>query len=87
MQNEFLLIHMRVLINMIHALRVERGRSSLQSMDLVALFEQKLGQIRAVLASCPGDQGFAHDFIFTYLVLNARTWGIQTYLRVSQDRL
>ena len=29
-------------------------------MDLVALVEQEFGQIRAVLAGDPGDEGFFH---------------------------
>ena len=41
---------------MIDAVGVERRCAALDAVDLVALLEQKLGQIRAVLARDAGDQ-------------------------------
>lgn len=51
---------MRVLIEVIDTIRVERGRPSFDAMDLVSLFEQELGQICPILASDPSDQRSFH---------------------------
>ena len=42
---------MAVLVDVFNTASVERGRPSDDTVDLVALGEQELGQIRAVLAS------------------------------------
>ena len=47
---------MRVVIEMIDAAGVERRRAALDAVDDIALAEQKLGKIGAVLAGDAGDQ-------------------------------
>ena len=39
--------------------RVERARAAHHAVDLVALLEQDLGEVRAVLARDPGDERLA----------------------------
>jgi hypothetical protein len=58
---------MRILVDMVHTLRVERGRTALDTVDDVAFFKQKFGEVRAVLsgdASDEGDFGLGHVFTF-----------------------
>ena len=51
----------RVLVDVVDALGVERGRAADQPVHLVALREQQLGEVRAVLAGDAGDQsGLGH---------------------------
>jgi len=45
-----------LVIEMIDALGVERGRAALDAVHLVALGEQKLGEIGAILAGDARDQ-------------------------------
>jgi hypothetical protein len=47
---------MRILIEMIHPARVERGGSALDPVNLVTLSEQELGQISAILSGDACDQ-------------------------------
>jgi hypothetical protein len=49
---------MRILIKMIHALGVERGRTALETVDLVTLLKEEFGEVRTVLAGDTCDQGF-----------------------------
>jgi hypothetical protein len=44
-----------VLIEVVNPVRVEEGGAALDSVNLIAFFEQKFGQIRAVLAGDAGD--------------------------------
>jgi hypothetical protein len=55
---------MGILIKVIHPCRVEGRRSPLYTMNLVALVEKKLGEIRSVLSGNTGDQRnfFCHSF-------------------------
>src|SRR3712207_3129503 len=57
---------MRVVIDVIDAVRVEQARPAHDAVHLVALGEQKLGQIRAVLPGDAGDQSpLLHVFSLT----------------------
>ena len=61
MQNEVLVLHVRVFVDVVHALRVERGSAALDAVNLVALGKKKLRQVRAVLARDAGDEGFLNQ--------------------------
>ena len=50
----------RILVQMIDAVGVERGGAALDAVNLVALVEQQLRQVGAVLAGDAGDQGSFH---------------------------
>jgi hypothetical protein len=43
-------------VEMLDARRVERGRAADEAMDFVALTEEKLGEVGAVLAGDTGDE-------------------------------
>lgn len=47
----------RVFVQMLDTARVERGRSTDDAMDFVALFQQELGQVRTVLTRHTCDEG------------------------------
>jgi hypothetical protein len=49
-----------VAVERIDALRVERRGAADETVDLVPLVEQLLGEVRAVLAGDPGDDGALH---------------------------
>src|SRR5690606_23923792 len=60
-EDEPLVLLMRVLVEVLDAPGVERGRAALDAVDDIALVEQQLAQIGPVLARDPGDQcDFAH---------------------------
>jgi hypothetical protein len=46
--------------DVIYTIGVKTRRTTLEAMDLVAFREQKLGQVRTILASTACDQGFFH---------------------------
>ena len=52
--------NMRVFINRIDPSRIERTRSSNNAVDLIALPEKKLCQIRSILPCNAADQRFFH---------------------------
>ena len=54
------ILDMWILVNVIHPLGIEATRATLDAMDDIAFFKQKLGQIRAVLAGDSRDEG---DFL------------------------
>ena len=65
-QKKFDAFDMRVLIQVVDALGVERGRAPLHAMHDIALAEQKLGQIGAILTGHAGDQGdLLNDMVST----------------------
>ena len=64
MQDEVLFLDVRVLINMINPLRIERGRPTLDAVHLIALLKQKLGKIGAVLTRDASDQRFLFYIIY-----------------------
>ena len=76
MQLEAGVIDMRILINMIHALGVQRRGTPLDAMHLVALLKQKFSKVGAVLAGHTGDEGtFAHGISSTNLRVNTELLG------------
>jgi hypothetical protein len=56
-QEELRAVLMRVLVEVVDARRVERGRAADEAVDLVALAEQQLREVRAVLPRDAGDEG------------------------------
>src|SRR5439155_19583661 len=50
------LVLVRVLVEVVDPTRRERARAADQAMDLVALGQEQLGEVRPVLACDPGDQ-------------------------------
>ena len=50
----------RILVEMVDAVGVERGGAALDAVDLIALGEQELRQVGAILASDAGNKGFLH---------------------------
>ncbi len=54
-------LHMRVVVDVIDAVGVEEAGAAQQPVDLVALAEEELRQIGAVLAGDSGDQRPFHD--------------------------
>jgi hypothetical protein len=61
MNNALDLIIRRVLVDVVHPLGVEAAGAALDAVDDVPFFEQKLGEVRAVLAGDAGDEG---DFLW-----------------------
>lgn len=57
-EDEVAAFDMGVLVEVINAVGVEKGSPPLQAVDLVALFQEELGEIGPVLAGNPGDQRF-----------------------------
>ena len=60
MQKQSCVAPMWIFIDRLEPLGVERRRPSNQPVNFIAFAEQKLSQIRAVLASNAGDEGFFH---------------------------
>ena len=50
-------VNVRVLVDVVHALGVELAAAALDAVHDVALFQQQLGEVRAVLAGDAGDEG------------------------------
>ncbi len=59
-QLEACVVHVRVLVDVVHALRVEERGPALDAVHRVALLQQKLSQVRSVL---PGDAGDQCNFV------------------------
>src|SRR5260370_24681927 len=57
MQGQGTIGPVRILVEMIDAPGVDRRRPADESVHLIALFQQELSQVRAILAGDPGDQG------------------------------
>ena len=57
-EDEALVVDVGILVDMIHPLGIERGGASFYAVDFIALFQQKLGQIGAVLTGDAGDECF-----------------------------
>ena len=55
-EDEVAVLHMRVLVEMVDAVGVEEGGAALDAVDNVALLQQELGQIGAVLAGNAGNE-------------------------------
>ncbi len=66
-QREALVVHMRILVQVVDAVGVEQAGASLDAVHVVALVEQQFGQVGAVLSGHAGDQcGF---LVFGHVVL------------------
>jgi DNA polymerase III subunit gamma/tau len=61
MQDKVAIINMGILIEMIHPLGVEQGRTALDAVNDIALTEQEFSQIGTVLAGDAGDQCGFHE--------------------------
>ena len=60
-QNEVLLVDMRILVNVVDPLGVKHGGTALDTVHFVALFKQEFCKVGAVLAGDTGDKGaFGH---------------------------
>ena len=59
-QDQALIGFMRILVNMVYAAGVQRARAANNSMDLIVLRQQKLGQIGSILSSDTRDERFFH---------------------------
>jgi hypothetical protein len=55
MQDEFAVLDVRVLIEVIDAIGVEQRRAALDAVNLVALLQQEFGEIGPVLSGDTGD--------------------------------
>jgi len=58
-QHEALVLDVRVFVDVVDALGIEERRAALDAVDFVALVEQELGEVGAVLAGDAGDECFA----------------------------
>jgi hypothetical protein len=52
---------MRILVEMINPIRVKEGTAALYTVDLVALQEEQLGEIRSILPRDTGNQSLLHS--------------------------
>ena len=63
MQDEVAVVDVRILVQVVDAVGVEQRRAALDAVHLVALLEQELGQVGAILAGHARDQS---DFFYTH---------------------
>jgi hypothetical protein len=61
---------MRILVDVVDPLRVERGSAALDAVDFIAFFQQKLRQVGAVLAGHASYQCFFHPYLLKFSGLN-----------------
>ena len=59
-EDEPLVVYVRVLIKMIYTLGIERGGAALDAVDFVAFIQQKFSQIRAILPRNASNYGLLH---------------------------
>ncbi|MCY1422674.1 hypothetical protein D9M71_383660 [compost metagenome] len=57
-QDEILVVDMRILVDVVHTLGVEGGSAALDAVDFVALFQQEFCEVGAVLAGDTGNKSF-----------------------------
>ena len=69
MEVEPRLRNMRILVEMVDPLGVERGSAAFDTMNLIALRQQEFGEVRTVLSGYPGDQC---TFCFFHLLSHTR---------------
>ena len=69
-QDKFTRLHMRILIQMIDAIRVEQGGAAFYAVDLIAFFQQKFSQVCPVLSGNAGDQCFLCHGRLRYLLFS-----------------
>jgi len=63
-QDEAAIRLVRVLVEMVDAVRVEQGRAPLDAVYLIALLQQQLREIGPVLSGHAGDQCLLHEINF-----------------------
>jgi hypothetical protein len=63
MQLEVGVINMRVLVDVVNALRVKERSAPLDAVNYVSFFQQKLGKIRAILPCNSSDEGYFYRLI------------------------
>jgi hypothetical protein len=51
----------KVLINVVEAIRVETRCAAFEAVDLIPFGKQELGQVGAVLAGATSDKSFGHS--------------------------
>jgi hypothetical protein len=61
MQDEALVLDVRIFVDMVHPLGIKRLRAPLDVMHFLALIEQELSKVATVLACDASDEGFFHD--------------------------
>ena len=66
MQMEFRVCSMRILIDVVHTLGVERRSAAFNAVNFIPFLQQKLRQIRTIL---PGNAGDESDFRHVYIPL------------------
>jgi hypothetical protein len=57
-QNEAAVASLGVLVEMVDAVGVEKRSATLDAMDDVALLEEELGEVRAILSGDARDEGY-----------------------------
>ena len=55
MQLEVSVVHMRILVDVVHALGIETASTALDAVNDIAFFQKKFSEVRAVLACDAGD--------------------------------
>jgi hypothetical protein len=68
MEDKSTVTDVRILVEVINAIRIKQGRASFDSMDLVIFLEEELGQIRSVLSGDTGDKGYFAHSVILYLI-------------------
>ncbi len=96
MEDEIAVLHVRILVEMVDAVGVEEGGAALDAVDDIALLQQELGQIGAVLAGNAGDECdfcghgkgpfFRGGQIRSKGPLLPRGWQEKKYLALSRSR-
>ena len=61
MQNKMPFTGVRILVQVIYAIRIEEGCPAFDAMNFIALAQQKFREIRAVLPGNAGDESLFHD--------------------------
>ena len=71
-ENQSRIKFVRVFIKVINPASIEGGCTTFDSVYLIALFEQQLGEVGAILAGNAGDQGFFQTFDLAAAILPLR---------------
>jgi hypothetical protein len=87
MQQERHIAGMRILVEVIDAGGVERGRPPLDAMDLIAETEQIFGKIGAVLAGDAGDQRHALRILSRHRSLQEPAGQIRATIKAQSSEL
>jgi len=68
MKYEVAMPFVRVLIEVVNSVGIEKGSSSFDPVNNVSLFQKKFGEIRSVLSSNPSNNCSFHTFLLLELV-------------------